>query len=111
LSDEEIHTAILDYGIPSRDRPAVRKASYAELKSGEIAIDNRKVRTSPLSSFKYAKEIAETLKQWILKETFLLSRPAELLPNQRQFKSLQVKTNETKNAKASADGTPGISGR
>jgi uncharacterized protein (DUF39 family) len=111
LSDEEIHTAILDYGIPSRDRPAVREASYSELKSGDIAINNQKVRTSPLSSFKYAKEIAETLKHWIQKETFLLSRPAELLPNQRQFKPLQVKTNETKNGKASADGTPRISGR
>jgi len=111
LSDEEIHTAVLDYGISSRDRPAVRKASYAELKSGEIAMNNQKVRTSPLSSFKYAKEIAETLKHWILKETFLLSRPAELLPNQRQFKPLQVKTNETKNAKASAKGTLGVSGR
>ncbi len=111
LSDEEIHTAVLDYGIPSRDRPALRKASYAELKSGEITINNRKVRTSPLSSFRYAKEIAETLKQWILKEKFLLSRPAELLPNQRQFKPLQVKTNGTKNTDSSDDGGQRISGR
>jgi len=45
----------------------------------------RKIPTSPLSSFKYAKEIAETLKRWILKEAFLLSRPAELLPGRTQL--------------------------
>lgn len=98
LSDEEIQTAILDYGIPSRDRPALRNASYAELKSGEITISNHRVRTSPLSSFKYAKEIAETLKHWILEKKFLLSRPAELLPKHRQFKPLQVRTNDIRNA-------------
>lgn len=85
LTDEKIHTQVLDYGVPSRGRPAVCDVSYAELKSGEILINGRKIPTSPLSSFKYAKEIAETLKRWILKEAFLLSRPAELLPGRTQL--------------------------
>lgn len=96
LTDEEIHTNVLDYGVPSRDRPAVCKVSYAQLKSGEICINDRKTRTSPLSSFKYAKEIAETLKRWILKEAFSLPRPAELIPRQRQFKALQADRPERK---------------
>ncbi len=90
LKDEEIHTSVVDYGVPSRNRPAIRKVSYADLKSGEIYIKDRKSRTSPLSSFKYAKEIAETLKHWIQERRFSLCRPTELLPRQREFKPLQV---------------------
>lgn len=102
LTDEEIHTTVLDYGVPSRDRPVVRETSYAELKSGEISINNRKTRTSPLSSFKYAKEIAETLKHWILEEVFLLSRPAELLPRRRESKPLEANRLQLRTRSASS---------
>lgn len=94
LKDKEIFTNVVDYGVPSRNRPVVRKASYAELKSGEIYINDRKCKTSPLSSFRYAKEIAETLKHWIQERTFSLCRPGELLPKQREFKPLQVSCRE-----------------
>jgi uncharacterized protein (DUF39 family) len=97
LTDEEIRTSVLDYGVPSSHRPAVFEASYAELKSGEIHINGKKTRTSPLSSFKYAKDIADTLKHWILKEAFSLSRPAELLPSEREFKPLQIRALQLNN--------------
>ncbi len=102
LTDNDIHTTVLDYGVPSRGRPAVCDASYAELKSGNVLINGRKTPTSPLSSFKYAKEIAETLKRWVLKEKFLLSRPAELLPERREFKPLEADRLETKSGHASS---------
>jgi uncharacterized protein (DUF39 family)/predicted transcriptional regulator len=94
LPDEKIFTQILDYGVPSRSRPVLKTVSYAELKSGNITINGKNVRSSPLSSFKVAKEIAETLKKQISKGNFLLNRPAELLPNYREFKSLEVKKPE-----------------
>ena len=94
IPDDQIFTNILDYGIPSRSRPAVKKVSYAELKLGKVEINGRSTPTSPLSSFKYAKEIAETLKRWIQQGLFFLSRPAELLPNQMEFKPLEVRRHE-----------------
>jgi len=94
LPDDQIFTNILDYGVPSRSRPAVKKGSYADLKLGKVVINGRSIPTSPLSSFKYAKEIAEALKAWMKEGLFFLSRPAELLPNQREFKPLEVRRHE-----------------
>lgn len=94
LSDEEITTDVIDYGVPSRDRPSLRKVSYAELKSGGVTLGDRTVPTSPLSSIKMAKEIAEALKRWIQEGAFLLSRPAELLPRHREFRPMRVRRRE-----------------
>ncbi|HJX23429.1 MAG TPA: homocysteine biosynthesis protein [Candidatus Bathyarchaeia archaeon] len=94
LTDENIYTDILDYGVPSRNRPIIKRVSYADLKEGEIELDGKSTRASPLSSFKYAKEIAETLKAWIVRGDFLLNRPAELLPTYRELRLLEVKKPE-----------------
>jgi len=94
LSDDRIFTNILDYGIPSRSRPIIKKVSYGDLKLGKVVMNGRNVPASPLSSFKYAKEIADTLKRWIKEGLFFLTRPAELLPNQREFKPLEVRRHE-----------------
>ena len=80
VGDEDIFTGIVDYGIPSRNRPALRRASYAELKSGAIELAGREVRTSPLSSFSAARRIADRLKRWIERGDFFLTAPAERLP-------------------------------
>lgn len=91
IPDDQITTNILDYGVPSRSRPAIRKASYKELKSGTVTINDEEVRTSPLSSFKHAREISRTLKSWIEEKRFLLTRPAELIPDSREFRPLEVR--------------------
>jgi uncharacterized protein (DUF39 family)/CBS domain-containing protein len=96
LKDDEIFTNILDYGIPSRSRPIVKKVSYAELKSGKVQINQKEIPSSSLSSYKVANEIALTLKKWIEEGTFFLNRPAELIPNYREFKPLEVKGREPK---------------
>jgi uncharacterized protein (DUF39 family)/CBS domain-containing protein len=80
LRDEDILTDIVDYGIPRRGRPNLGKVSYATLKSGEVIINDRKIKVSSLSSLKKAKKISEILKSWIEKGTFYLSSPAETLP-------------------------------
>jgi len=91
LPDDQITTSILDYGVPSRARPVIRKVSYEELKSGKVRINDESVRTSPLSSFKHAKEIAQTLKNWIEEKRFLLTRSVELIPNHREFRPLEIR--------------------
>jgi uncharacterized protein (DUF39 family) len=82
VSDDNLFTHIIDY---CHDNALKRKnnygrISYAELKSGEISIEGKKVQTVPLSSMVKAREIADTLKQWIQKGSFLLGAPQETLP-------------------------------
>ncbi len=51
--------------MPSRDRPTVKEVTYAELRSGRIDLGGEEVRTSSMSSFAKAREVAEELKGWI----------------------------------------------
>ena len=94
IRDEEIYTEIVDYGVPRRGRPTLGKVNYKELKSGRIAINDRDVKVSPLSSLKKAKEIADVLKSWIGDSLFYLSAPVETLPTDTMFKPMR-QTRET----------------
>ncbi|MDK2833136.1 MAG: L-aspartate semialdehyde sulfurtransferase [Methanolobus sp.] len=80
VSDADITTSILDYSVPSRDRPVLRKVTYEELRSGHVELEGREVATSSLSSFKRARAIASELKDWISGGDFLVSMPVERLP-------------------------------
>lgn len=80
ISDGEILTTVLDYSVPSRNRPVLRPVSYAELKSGEIDIKGVKVKTNCLSDISRARQIAEQLKKWIEGGSFFLTAPVERLP-------------------------------
>ena len=83
ISDEEIHTQVVDYGndYPRGEAVKLGQVSYAELKSGTIRFDGQDVPAVPLSSHVRALEIARILKDWIEKGDFLLSEPQELLPS------------------------------
>jgi uncharacterized protein (DUF39 family)/CBS domain-containing protein len=94
LKDEEIFTEILDYGVPSRSRPRVKRTSYSELKSGRVEINGREITSSSLSSNKVAKEIATNLKRWIEEGAFFLNRPVELVPDHTEFKPLELRRKE-----------------
>jgi len=89
LKDSEIMTDIVDYGIPRRNRPNIGKVSYEQLKSGEITINGKDVRVSPLSSFAKAKEIAGILKTWIQKGEFLLTKPVDKISMTTKFKPMK----------------------
>ena len=86
VSDAEIFTQVIDYGYDYTNGIArsYGQVSYAELKSGEIEVNGKKIRTSSLSSVVKAREIAEILKKNICDGKFLLNRPAELLPDGRE---------------------------
>ncbi|MHA1231153.1 MAG: homocysteine biosynthesis protein [Candidatus Helarchaeota archaeon] len=90
IKDEEIFTDIVDYGIPRRDRPILGKVSYKELKSGNIKINDKKVRVSSLSSLYMAKKIANELKKWIQEGRFFLTKPVERLPTDTSFKPMKM---------------------
>lgn len=88
ISDREIFTNIIDYGIQSRNRPVVKKVSYEELKSGYVEINEKRIKTSPLSSIFMAKRIAEILKKKIEKGEFFLTKSVERLPLKGSAKPL-----------------------
>ncbi|GBC62633.1 hypothetical protein DENIS_3606 [Desulfonema ishimotonii] len=84
ISDAEILTQVIDYGYEYGNNisKSYGQVSYAELRSGEITIEGRTVPTAPLSSIVKAREIAETLKEWIRKGDFLLGEPQFTLPTE-----------------------------
>ncbi len=87
VSDEEIHTQVVDYGndYPKGEGTKLGQVSYAELKSGTIRFNGQDVPAVPLSSYIRALEIARILKGWIEKGDFLLSEPQELLPTASSY--------------------------
>lgn len=91
VRNEEIYTTVYDYGIPHRDRPAIREVSYAELKSGHIEIEGKEVPTYHIGSYPKARKIAEILKNWIKRGDFYLQKPVEPFPLKREFKPLKIR--------------------
>jgi CBS domain-containing protein len=89
VTDEDIFTSIVDYGVPRRSRPTLGKVSYQQLKSGSLILQNKEIKVSPLSSLKKAKEIAELLKKWINNAQFYLTSPVETLPTDTTVKPMK----------------------
>jgi uncharacterized protein (DUF39 family) len=94
VKDEDIFTQIVDYSedYPQGNPRTLGQVNYAQLTSGKIEVMGKKVPTSPLSSYPKAREIAETLKEWISSGKFLLGEPVELLPGPESgltFKALK----------------------
>jgi uncharacterized protein (DUF39 family) len=82
VSDEELFTQVIDYGVdyPKGNSRSLAQVSYAELKSGSIRVKGEEISTVPLSSMVRAREIADSLKEWIQKGDFLLGEPQMTLP-------------------------------
>ena len=89
ISDADIKTTILDYGVARRSRPELKTVSYGELKSGMIDLNGKEVRTSSMSSFFKAKEIATELAARIQKGAFELALPTARLPQQATQKPMK----------------------
>ncbi len=97
VKDNDIFAPIVDYSddYPNGTGKTLGSVSYGQLKSGVIEVSGKEVPTAPLSSYVKAKEIAEVLKQSILKGDFLLSEPVQTLPaadSGISFKGLQEKS-------------------
>jgi len=91
IKDHQIFTSVFDYSVPSRSRPALRRVSYAELRSGRVELEGKTVRTAPLSSYFKARQITGVLKDWILQGRFLLTEPVANLPLEGSIKALDPK--------------------
>ncbi len=83
VREEQIFAPVLDYAVQSRTRKPIREISYAELRSGSIEINGKNVKTSSLSSYAKARQVAETLKKQIAKGEFLLTQAVAGMPEER----------------------------
>ena len=83
VSDGDLFAPVVDYyrSYPQRESGNLGLVSYAELKSGLITVEGRKVPTASLSSYAGAREIACSLKEWISSGQFTLTSPAAALPS------------------------------
>jgi L-aspartate semialdehyde sulfurtransferase len=82
VTDDQIIGTIVDYSdaYPNRRNESVGEVTYAQLKSGKVTVQGKKVPTASLSSYPRAVEIANTLKDWIKAGKFELTQPVASLP-------------------------------
>ncbi len=97
VRDSEILAPIIDYSTDySIGNPkTLGYVNYKDLRNGSVEFNGKRIPTSPMSSYFKAREIAETLKEWIKSGEFEISKPAERLP----APSIQVKIDYSKGRK------------
>lgn len=88
VRNKDIQTYVYDYGIQRRDKPIIRMVNYEELRSGEILINGKSVKTMPISSLSKAMNIMKILKGWIGSGNFCLQEPIQMLPDDSVCKAL-----------------------
>lgn len=83
VRDEDIWAQVIDYSdaYPNCVPGSLGEVTYGQLKSGKITVQGKEVPTSGLSSYHRAREIAQTLKEWIETGKFLLTKPVEPIPS------------------------------
>ena len=94
VTDKDIVAQVVDYSeaYPNCIPGSLGEVTYAQLKSGSITVKGKKIPTAGLSSYSRAREVANTLKDWIAEGSFLLSEPVAPVPSVDsgiKFKPLQ----------------------
>lgn len=90
VSDEHLYTYVYDYGFSERSRKALARVTYAELRSGEVKIGGKTIKTAPLSSILKARNIAAELKDKILSGEFVMTKPSSALPQRKTLNVLET---------------------
>ncbi len=94
IKDEDIFTIIEDYSVQRRNKPTYGKVNYKQLRSGNIAINGKKVQTGSISSYAKAKSIAQYLANLIKEKKFFLTEPVSQLPQDEKFGNLEILSQE-----------------
>ena len=85
VTDQDLVAPVVDFAIPRRVRPTFGLVTYKQLKSGQIAIEGKPVRTAPLASISLSRQVAVELKQWIESGNFTLTEPVAPISQERAF--------------------------
>lgn len=94
ITDENIHTTIVDFSIPRRTKPTFGQCTYAELRTSTVAINKKPTLSAPLSSMAWAIEISKILKDSIVSKNFFLSEPIAQLSMDVTLKKLDSRLGE-----------------
>ena len=94
ITDEKIHTTIVDFSIPRRTKPIFGQCTYEELRTSTVVINKKPTLSAPLTSMSYSNEICNILKELILKNSFLLSEPIEQINMNNDLKKLDSRLGE-----------------
>ncbi len=89
VSNEHLYTYVYDYGESTRSKRALARVTYAQLRSGEVEVEGKKISTAPLSSLVKARKIAAELKAKLLDGSFVMTQPAAGLPYHASINSLK----------------------
>jgi uncharacterized protein (DUF39 family) len=94
VKNQDLWCQVVDYGknYPNNLPGSLGEVNYAQLFSGEIEVQGKKIPTAPISSYSIAREIAGTLKEWIKKGDFELTQPVQCIPGPESgitFKSMK----------------------
>jgi len=81
VADCDIQMPVRDYSADYQNlNPRILKhVTYEELRSGTIEVEGKKVDAHPLTSYVMSLEVAQELKEWILRGDFYLSEPVEAI--------------------------------
>ena len=91
VPNDKLYTYVYDYGFSTRSREEMKLVSYAELRSGQVEINGKTIRTAPLSSLLKARKIAGELKQKLLNGSFEMTQPVAKLPFRASLNALNTK--------------------
>jgi len=90
VSNDNLYTYIQDYGVSARSREMIKRVSYAQLRTGQIELGGKMVKTASLSSLFKARKIADELKAKVLSGEFVITQPVANLPFNQEFKPLNA---------------------
>ncbi len=85
VQDADLVAPVVDFSIPRRVRPIFGLFSYAQLKSGKIAIEGKSVRVAPLASVYLSEQVALELKEWLQTGKFTLTEFVAPIPMDTNF--------------------------
>jgi uncharacterized protein (DUF39 family) len=83
VSNEDISMPVKDYGYdyPNGIPREVTRVSFADLRTGQITVNEKKTATVPVTSHTMSLEVADKLKEWILAGKFLLTEKQDDIPS------------------------------
>lgn len=89
ISNDELYQNVVDYSVPRKSKPVLKRVSYSELRSGSVELDGKKIKTAPISSLKKAREISDKLKAAIEAGDFLLQEPIKMFSTKSVTKGMR----------------------
>ena len=83
VKDEDIVAQVVDYSVsyPQVKPGSLCEVTYAELKTGTITVQGKKVQTGAMSSYSKARKSAQLLKERIISKTFYLTEAVSPIPS------------------------------